>query len=189
MLYCIYVPTGSIFVIAYTVWILNFNYLNKRDKEVFLKILVKLLPVGILIKRRKIKLAKKIKAGEGYKNELISFFIITYNRLDFLEKCVNSLLSTLNGIYYEIIIWDNNSDDGTKEYLHSIKNKRIKTVLHGKNIGTNAKGYAAEMCKGAYLFGIDDDVIKFPDGMGAKNGLRIQKHTGYWISYSRCFTG
>ncbi len=143
---------------------MNYNYLNKRDKEVLLKILIKLLPVNALIRKRKSKLAKSVKAGEGYKNELISFFIITYNRLDFLKKCIDSLLNSLKDINYEIIIWDNNSDDGTKEYLQAIRNGRIKTILHNKNIGTNAKGYAAEMCKGDYLIGIDDDVIEFPAG-------------------------
>ena len=157
-------PTGFIFITVYTGWILNFNYLNQRDKEVFIKILIKLLPVNFLLKRRNRKFEEHMKKGEGYNNELISFFIITYNRLDFLKKCLNSLLGTIKDINYEIIIWDNNSSDGTKEYLDSLKNERIKSILHDRNIGVNAKGLAAELCNGDYLIGIDDDVIEFPAG-------------------------
>lgn len=156
--------SGFIFLISYSGWILNFNYLNKRDKEVFVKILIKLLPVNYLLKRKNRKYEEHLRRGEGYQNELMSFFIITYNRLDFLKKCLNSLLGTINNINYEIIIWDNNSSDGTKEYLNSLNNERIKTVLHDRNIGVNAKGLAAELCSGDYLIGIDDDVIEFPDG-------------------------
>lgn len=89
--------------------------------------------------------------------------MITHNRLNMLKKAVNALLPTLKDINYELIIWDNNSDEDTKNYLKGLpKDNRIKIVLHESNIGTNAKGRALELATGEFLIGVDDDVIEFP---------------------------
>ena len=47
---------------------------------------------------------------------VLSIIICTYNRFDFLKKCIDSILkqiSTNNDI--EIVVIDNNCNDGTKE--------------------------------------------------------------------------
>ncbi len=156
------IPTMIIFSLIYSLLIFNGTYLNAHDRVIFIKILMKLLPVKWFINRRRNKSLIKSEQEKYYNNELVSLFIITYNRLDMLKKCVDALIPTLKDVNCEIIIWDNNSADGTKEFLSGIDGSKVKVILHDKNIGTNAKGKAAEFCKGAYLFGIDDDVIDFP---------------------------
>jgi len=148
-----------VFAPIYILWLLNFNYINERDKEVLAKIIMKIIPAGFLLKRNKIYAGTK-----EYNDEMVSIFIVTHNRLEFLKKCLNSLLPTLKDVKYELIIWDNNSSDGTTEYLKQLNDKNgIRVVLYHKNIGTNAKGKSAEMTKGQYIIGIDDDVIEFPE--------------------------
>lgn len=51
-----------------------------------------------------------------------SFIIVTYNRLDLLKGCINQVLKQkyLN----KIIIIDNNSDDGTQEFLLRFKSDK-----------------------------------------------------------------
>ncbi len=158
------IPGGIFFMTAYILSIFRLKYLNDNDKVVLTKILMKLLPLKSLVTKRLDKIAKNYN-GKEYKNELVSLCIITHNRLEMLKKCVDALLPTLKNINYELIIWDNNSENDTKEYLKSLEGKdRITIVLNKENIGTNAKGRVIEMGKGDFLIGIDDDVIEFPSG-------------------------
>lgn len=57
----------------------------------------------------------------------------TYNGLKFIEDQIISILNQ-KGVYVDILIRDDGSSDGTKEYLQSLTNDRI-TVISGTNIG------------------------------------------------------
>ncbi len=150
--------TGSIFIFFYILIILLTGFLDNYDKFLIYKTLGKFIPKSIKNKYKQDK-------TYTYNNELLSFFVVTHNRLEMLKTCITSLLKSIEGLNYELIIWDNNSTDGTKEYLGnlSLTNKKIRVILHDKNAGTNGKAYAAEQCKGDYIFGIDDDVLDFPE--------------------------
>ncbi len=154
------VLSSLIFVIIYAIGIFNVNYLNNTDKSVLIKIADRALPLEKIINFRNRRLSY---SSNKYDGEFISIFIVTHNRLDFLKQCVNSLLSSLTDIKYELIIWDNASKDGTKQFLESLNNPLININLSSENIGTNAKGKAASMCRGEFIVGIDDDVLSFPD--------------------------
>ena len=55
--------------------------------------------------------------------------LITYNRLDYTKKTLRTLLDTIEVPHYVIAV-DNNSDDGTQEYLKSlVKRNRIDEVI------------------------------------------------------------
>jgi GT2 family glycosyltransferase len=151
--------TLLIFSIIYAVGIFNVSYLNNTDKSVLIKIADRALPLKKFINYRNRRASY---AKNEYENELISIFIVTHNRLDFLKQCINSLLPTLNDIKYELIIWDNASTDGTKQFLNSLSNPSIIIKFSDDNLGTNAKGKAASICKGEFIIGIDDDVLSFP---------------------------
>lgn len=59
---------------------------------------------------------------------LLSICIPTYNRLWKLSKQVNDLLSVADD-RFNIVVSDNNSTDGTKEYLFSLSsNKRVRAL-------------------------------------------------------------
>lgn len=60
---------------------------------------------------------------------VISTTVVTYNRLDYTKKCLESLMKNTKGSH-EIIVVDNNSTDGTKEYLATLP---LKVVLLDKN--------------------------------------------------------
>lgn len=138
--------------------ILFLKYLNEKDKELIFRAVSKFIPQKILSKY-------KPSLSYKYNNELVSFFIVTHNRVKMLEKCTEALLKSIKDLNYEIIIWDNASSDGTKEYLNKLceTDNRIRVVFNNTNSGTNGKGCAAEECKGDYIFGIDDDVLDFPE--------------------------
>lgn len=97
---------------------------------------------------------------------LVSIIVLTYNRLRMLRPCLTSLIETAQGVDYELIVWDNASTDGTREYLDEeiATQPRAQVIHHPENVGEN--GYAASMrrARGLYLMEIDDDVLSFPPG-------------------------
>lgn len=93
---------------------------------------------------------------------MISVIITTHNRLDDLKKAVESVKQqTYKDI--EIIVVDDNSDDGTKDYFESdpsIIYRFISSKEH-KN-GNYARNQGIKLAKGNYIAFLDDDDVWFP---------------------------
>jgi len=91
---------------------------------------------------------------------MISAIVTTYNRLERLKEAVESVL---NQSYkdLELIIVDDHSTDGTKEYLESLTDPRINYIRRNKNYGcdTKPKNQGAKASKGEYLAYLDDDNV------------------------------
>ncbi len=66
-----------------------------------------------------------------------SIVVCTYNRLNYLKKCLASLLK-IDFPIYEIIIVNDCSTDGTREFLDGINNDKIRIIHHGTNQGLSA---------------------------------------------------
>lgn len=66
--------------------------------------------------------------------------IVTYNRLVLLKECIEHALKQTYG-NNTLLIVDNASTDGTKEYLKSLDNEKIKIVYEETNLG-GAGGFA-----------------------------------------------
>ncbi|TJY39747.1 glycosyltransferase [Cohnella pontilimi] len=47
---------------------------------------------------------------------LVSIIVPTYNRLDFLQRCVESIRTHTSDVPYQLIVVDNASSDGTSEW-------------------------------------------------------------------------
>lgn len=151
------VLSGILFLAVYMFIMMDTKYLTGRNKIVLGKIFLWFFP--------KNRFKKQEPALREYNGELVSIVIITYNKIEALKLCLNSLLKTIKNINLEIIIWNNNSEDGTKEYLleTASSNNLVKVINNDVNIGNNAKSRAVELTKGDFIIGIDDDVISFPD--------------------------
>lgn len=92
--------------------------------------------------------------------EKICCVIVTYNRLSLLKECIQSVLNQTRSID-KIIIVDNGSSDGTKEYLSNLKGENIQ-IIYQENLG-GAGGFHTGL-KAAYeqeydwIWLMDDDV-------------------------------
>lgn len=64
----------------------------------------------------------------------ISIIIISYNTLKLTSECIHSINKYLNAIDYEIIVVDNNSDDGSPQYIKEHFPK-VKVIENSKNFG------------------------------------------------------
>ena len=76
------------------------------------------------------------------KNFKLSVIIPCYNEKKTIQAILKKIIESLNNykiVDYEIIIVDDSSDDGTKEFLNEIKNKEKMIVFfHETNLGKGA---------------------------------------------------
>jgi GT2 family glycosyltransferase len=95
---------------------------------------------------------------------VIAIVVVTYNRLHLLRRCVDDVLRRTSDKTREIILWNNASDDGTRAYLETLDDPRLRIVHHCENIGTNAYAHAFALATQDYFVELDDDVIEAPQG-------------------------
>lgn len=87
---------------------------------------------------------------------MISIVILTYNRLQSLKNCIASVLCHTKSPC-EIIVVNNNSNDGTKEYLENYPSIRVLNL--DQNYGVIARNKGFEIAEGDFIAQIDDDVV------------------------------
>ena len=88
----------------------------------------------------------------------LSVLIPVYNERDTIRQCIDAVLKAdTKNLELEVIISDNNSNDGTKEILSKIQDKQIKILYRDSNNGKGAN------IKNA-LANATGDLILFQDG-------------------------
>ncbi len=92
----------------------------------------------------------------------ISIIIVSYNSLDFIEECINSIKKCAGEerLSYEILVVDNNSNDGSVEYLkgQDSKNSGFCLITNEKNMGfSRASNIGASRARGQYLLFLNPD--------------------------------
>jgi glycosyltransferase involved in cell wall biosynthesis len=98
---------------------------------------------------------------KSYKEPVVSIIMPTYNRINFLKKAVNSVFrQTFEN--WELIIINNDSRDGTEEYLRelSVSDSRIKILHTEKSKIPGISDYLNQgilLSAGKYIARIDDD--------------------------------
>lgn len=92
--------------------------------------------------------------------------VVTYNRLELLKRCISALLDQTNK-NFDILIVNNGSTDGTKEWVDSLPKTIVK--LHQENLGGAGGFYAGQ--KYAMDNGYDWVWMMDDDGVPDKNQL------------------
>jgi len=95
----------------------------------------------------------------------ISIVIVTYKSREYIERCIDSIRESIQGLRSEIIVIDNASGDGLAEFLHT-KFPEVILIENEKNEGF-AKGVnrGAKMASGRYLYILNPDTQLYPDTM------------------------
>lgn len=95
----------------------------------------------------------------------LSIVVGTYNRLDQIQRCVESIVRETTTPYV-LFITDAGSTDGTVEYLESIKSDIIKPFLIGKLLG-QAKAYndVFALVTTPYVCWLSDDNVVVNSGL------------------------
>jgi len=95
----------------------------------------------------------------------ISVIIVTYNCERYLPLSVESILSQ-DFSDLELIVVDNASTDGTKQFLDSIRDPRLVRIVNTKNGGPQAANLALPMARGKYIARLDADDVAMPGRLG-----------------------
>lgn len=95
--------------------------------------------------------------------------VVTYNRKELLKECIEALKTSTCSV--DVIVIDNNSTDGTKEYIANLIGGNVVYKRLKKNLG-GAGGFSAGMKyavkKGyKYVWIMDDDTIVKEDSLEA----------------------
>jgi len=120
----------------------------------------------------------------------ISIVFLTYNRTHTLKDCLESYLPVLqNENICELLIFDNNSDQETKDFLNNFKNKhdKIQIFFHHENIGVcPGRIQLFKKAKGDIICSLDSDAkLLNPDFFNIiKNILYDEKYGIIGISGS-----
>lgn len=89
----------------------------------------------------------------------LSVIIVSYNVKYYLEQCLESVVRSSCGINTEIIVVDNNSSDGTVEYL-TPKFRDVLFISNKDNVGfAKANNQAIKISKGEYVLLLNPDTI------------------------------
>ncbi len=106
---------------------------------------------------------------------LVSIIILNFNGKNFIGDCLDSVLS-INYPNFEVIVIDNNSTDGSKQYLKNFqfsitnyqkttddfytKQKNLKVVFSDRNLYfTGGNNLGARLAKGSKLIFLNSDTI------------------------------
>lgn len=101
--------------------------------------------------------------AENEKSPLVSIMMPVYNGIKTLPMAINSLKNQTYDNWLCIIVNDG-SNDGTKDYLDSLTDKRFKIIHFSENKGRPyARQAALEACEGGYLAYLDADDFYHPD--------------------------
>ena len=88
---------------------------------------------------------------------LVSVILPTYNRKKYLQEAVGSVLQQ-SYAELEVIVIDGGSDDGTREWLRSREDDRLKLITHDQPRGPGiARNVGLGASSGEYIVFLDDD--------------------------------
>ena len=95
----------------------------------------------------------------------ISVLIPVYNEYHTIERCLERVLKAdVGNLEMEVIISDNNSNDGTKEILGKISDQRVKILYRKENNGKGANiKNALKEASGDLILFQDGDLEYSPD--------------------------
>ena len=106
---------------------------------------------------------------------IVSVITTTYNSLEFLPRAI---LSIQNQTFkeYEHIIVDDGSDDGTSEYLKSIKDDKIKVIILPRSGRGLALNTGVDSAIGKYIAILDADDFSHPARLELQKNVLKDRH-------------
>lgn len=118
----------------------------------------------------------------------VSVCVITYNHVNYIGQCLESILNQKTNFTFEIIVADDASTDGTAQVVKKYASKHpdiIKPIFHEKNVGVY-KNYKNAHSKaiGTYVAHCDGDDYWYEDKL--EKQVRVMDSDN---SIVQCWTG
>jgi hypothetical protein len=92
----------------------------------------------------------------------LSIIIVSWNVKDYLKPCLDSIFGTVNNIEFEVFVVDNNSYDGTVDFIKECF-PQVRLIANKDNLGfARANNQAIAKSKGRYILLLNPDTIVLP---------------------------
>lgn len=96
----------------------------------------------------------------------LSIIIVSYNTKKLLADCINSIISNLCDIEYEIIVVDNASSDESASFL-KMEYSHVKLIANSYNAGfAKANNQGLELSTGEYVLLLNSDTLVLGNAIG-----------------------
>ena len=95
----------------------------------------------------------------------VSIIVVSFNNLEYLRLCIESIFEYSNYPNFEVIVVDNGSVDGSAEYLNGKREEgKIEAILNPQNLGfAKANNQGIEISSGEYIILLNDDTVVTQD--------------------------
>jgi len=93
---------------------------------------------------------------------LCDIILVTYNGLDLTKKCIESVEKNTKDVKYRFVFVDNNSTDGTIDYLKNVPNSLLISNSDNKGF-VKAMNQGFEKVSSKYCVWLNNDTIVTPD--------------------------
>lgn len=92
----------------------------------------------------------------------LSVVIVNFNTLDLLQRCLEQLKEVLTAFPAEIVLADNASTDGSREWIQALASQQIHCVLSPENLGfAGGCNLGIQQATGEYILLLNTDA--FPE--------------------------
>ena len=116
---------------------------------------------------------------------MISICILNWNCLNTLKDAVTLICNDLIDIEHEIIIYDQNSSDGSVDYIKSITATNIISILDNQNSGNSiARNLMINKAKYKYILLLDSDIIPIKNSIKAMIKFMEENNRYVFIGYN-----
>ncbi len=96
-----------------------------------------------------------------------SIIIPVFNKADLTRQCLMTLSTVTDGCSYEVLLVDNNSMDGTKEFLATLGGD-VQVISNPENLGfAKACNQGAAVARGRFLVFLNNDTIPIEGWLSA----------------------
>lgn len=115
---------------------------------------------------------------------MFSVIIPVYNRIENLKLCLAALASQINPPAFEVIISDDGSTDGTKDFVERLKNLPLYTSLNLKYVSCGphngfrphrTRNIGIAQASYSYIILLDSDILLNPKALSYHKAIR-EKH-------------
>lgn len=89
----------------------------------------------------------------------VTIIIVSYNTKEMTLECIHSVYEQTSGISFEVIVFDNDSSDGSAEAIEELF-PQIRLIKSPDNLGfAKANNEASQLASGQYLLLLNPDTI------------------------------
>lgn len=95
----------------------------------------------------------------------LSIAIASYNTLEYTRQCLESIYKNTHAIVFEVIVIDNNSQDGSQDMIKA-EFPKVNLVCNSENLGIpTATNIGISLSSGRYFITMNSDIIVTPGSL------------------------